>query len=423
MPPSEATRTVHVRLLFVSQYFSPDITAAAFRIADTARHLAREGHEVFVITSVPHRGLATGSSTSDAPEEHLAVLRTKVIPPGRAGAVRYLACYSSFVVGSLFLGLTLWLRGIRPDAIWVTSPPLFAGLSGWGLAALFRRPFVLDVRDVWPDSAVAAGQISAHGLAFRIGKRLEGFLYSRARHITCVAEPMREYLAGRTNVAITVVYNGVPRTLAEVAPPDLPSPVPEGEVRTIVYAGNLGRVQELDLFVRTFAELCREDRLGEWHARLIGAGAVAAELDDLVRRLGVANRVSVEPPMTREDVVSTLRRADLLFLSLKRDPALRLTIPSKLFDCLLAGRPILAGIGGEGREILESTGANICYDPGDKQGLKRSLLEAATGHAELAAVADGNRKLVLERYTRDESARRLLKVLTVARAAGSGSDE
>jgi glycosyltransferase involved in cell wall biosynthesis len=408
-----------VRLLLVSQYFSPDITAAAFRIAETADELARHGHRVFVVTSVPHRGRIAGPPALDAGDDRVTVVRTPVIPPGTGGALRHLACYASFVAGSFFLGVLLCLRKARPEVIWVSSPPLPAGLSGWGLAALFRRPFVLDIRDVWPESAVAAGQISGEGLAFRIGKRLESFLYERAAHITCVAAPMKRYIEGRTATAATVIYNGVTRALARLSDTGGPAASGEHAVKTITYAGNLGRVQELDLLVRAFAELRSENLLERWRVRLIGAGALAHELTNLVASLGVTECVAVEPPMSREDVIRTLHQADVLFLSLTSDPTFELTIPSKLFDCLLVGRPIVAGLRGEGRQILESTGANICYDPGDIEGLKSSLLEATTKHSDLTALASKNTTLVLDRYTREESVRLLSDVLAgVSRARG-----
>ena len=116
--------------------------------------------------------------------------------------------------------------------------------------------------------------------------------------------------------------------------------------------------------------------------------------------------------MSREKVFVELCSADLLYLSLKPDPVLRMTIPSKLFDYLMAARPIIGGIAGEGVEILAATGANLCFEPGDLDSLRATLRDATRRCTELDHSAAKNRALVLERFTRERAAAELLEVLT-----------
>lgn len=400
-----------MRILIVSHYFPPDITAAAFRIGDFAKAFARAGHEVSVLTTEPHRGKAGDAAPPDPALESVRIRRSHLTELGAGGFVNYVRHYMSFVAGSVRQAIGMRLGGYKPDIIWATSPPLFAGLAGRIMAALFGCPMVLDIRDIWPESAVSAGQLRDGGLAFRIGKRLEHTLYAKARAISCVAQPMAEYIRGQTQVPVTVIYNGVPA--AEMQGRAAP-PAQQAGPRKILYAGNLGRVQQLDLLIQAVADLRQEGELQDWIVRIVGSGALQQALAAQVEQLGMAGTVAVEPPMSREKVFDSLCAADLLYLSLKPDPVLRMTIPSKLFDYLMAARPIVGGIAGEGREILAASGANLCFEPGDLDSLRTTLRAATRRCAELERSAEKNRALVLERFTRETAAARLLEVLTRA---------
>src|SRR5699024_8701806 len=100
-------------------------------------------------------------------------------------------------------------RKQKPEVVWASSPPIFVGLSGWMVAKLLGARFALDVRDIWPDSAVAAGQISDSGFAYKVGRWIEQFLYRNADVISCVATPMQQYIQQYTDTDVEVVYNGV----------------------------------------------------------------------------------------------------------------------------------------------------------------------------------------------------------------------
>jgi glycosyltransferase involved in cell wall biosynthesis len=391
-----------MRILFICQYFAPDITAAAFRMSDFARLLAAAGDEVRVITSYPHK--VPVAAVDDSPFQALGidVLRCRVREVSRTGARAYLRHYLSFVSGSMHRGLEIWREGWRPDVIYVSSPPLFVGISGRFLAVLFRRPMVFEVRDIWPDAAVSAGQLRAGSRAFRWGQRLERYLYRKANHITCVAEPMRDYLARWTKAPVTVVYNGV--SIGRLpSGTEARCPSSDGR-RVLLYAGNLGHVQQLDLLVRGIAQLSERPELAGWQFHLLGAGAQMENLRALARELNVADRVQFLPAVERDAAARMMHQADLLYLHLMHDDTMARTIPSKLFDYLLSARPILAGLSGEGVKILMSTGANVVFPPGDVEGLKQGLLQSIGRWAELDAAAPRNRELVLQRFTREHAA-------------------
>lgn len=396
-----------LRILVITQFFTPDITAAAFRLADTATLLVREGHEVCVVTAEPHKGRAEGDSGEHPLPDGLRIERCPIKPILGTGARAYTRHYLSFLRSSIARGWRIRRSGWRPDVVFASSPPLFTGLSGRIVAGLFRCPLVLDIRDVWPDSAVAAGQLAEDGFAYKIGRWLERYLYRKARHISCVANPMREYIVSQTKTPVTVAYNGVWRDAASETLGRMSATVNE---RTLLYAGNLGHVQELNLLVTVFAALRREGRLKAWRLRLIGAGVQRDNLANQIAELDATEYISLEPPVSRKRVADEFARADALFLNLKRDRALEKTIPSKVFDYLVAARPIVAGLIGEGRDVLESTGANVCCDPGSEDALRGALEEVNQRFAELDRMAPMNQRLVLERFTREVAAELLLKV-------------
>jgi glycosyltransferase involved in cell wall biosynthesis len=396
-----------MRILIVAQYFPPDITAAAFRIFDMARLLEANGHEVHVVTAVPHRSRVDGDSPAEYDRQISSVLRTPVAPLTGGGFLNYIRHYTSFMVGSAWLGVKQRLTRWKPDVIWASSPPLFVGLSGVALSRLCRVPLVVDIRDIWPASAVGAGQLAAAGRACRFGERMEQYVYDRAAHITCVARPMQDYIRTKTETPVTVVYNGVKASDVADEPGRHRSST---EDRTLLYAGNLGRAQQLDLLIRAWANVHGRNGHGRWTMKLLGTGAVEHDLKQLARQLGADDSIVFAPPVSRRDAAREMTRAAALSVSLQPDKVFERTIPSKVFDCMAAGRPILAGVAGEGREILESTGANICYRPGDREDLERSLERLMHGYQRLQLLAYRNPQVVRSAYTREQAVEALMGV-------------
>jgi glycosyltransferase involved in cell wall biosynthesis len=396
-----------MKILVMAQYFPPDITAAAFRMFDTARLLEDSGHEVRVITARPHRSQVDGDSAAEYDRQISGVARTWVAHLSGGGFFNYIKHYTSFMVGSSWLGLKQRLTGWKPDVIWASSPPLFVGLSGVALSRLFRVPLVLDVRDIWPASAVGVGQISAQGRAYRYGEKMEKFVYDKAAHITCVARPMREYICTRTETPVTVVYNGTKVSDIVVEPAGGNGSKND---HTLLYAGNLGRAQQLDLLIRAWANVHSRNGQHRWTVKLLGTGAVERDLKELARDLGTNGSVVFAPPVSRQEAMREMMQAAALCVSLQADKAFERTIPSKVFDCMAVGRPILAGVGGEARAILESTGANVCYEPGDQEHLEQSLERLMQDYVQLQHMARRNPRVIRDGYTREKAVEVLVRV-------------
>jgi glycosyltransferase involved in cell wall biosynthesis len=392
-----------MRILVISQYFPPDITAAAFRMGDAVEFFIRNGYEVYILTAEPHKAVIKSKSSKNELLKDAFICRSKIGSIGSGGLLRYLLHYFSFVIGCAYNGIRLYLKKWRPHIIWATSPPLFTGISAYILSKIFKCPFVFDIRDIWPESAVSAGQISASGKAYQLGKALEVKLYALADHLTCVSNAMAEYLKKMTPTPVTAVHNGI-------RPIHFLHRKPTRVQKSIMYAGNLGRVQGLEILVKGFANLKETPHLKDWNVILIGTGAHENKIKNLISILHVEDRVTVLSPMTRDRVLKKMASAGILFMNLMADKVFELTIPSKVFDYMLTGRPILAGILGEGKEILEKTGGNICFEPDNIESFQHALMQVASKPSFFEEQAHRNVEYVCTHYTREKSLKRLTAV-------------
>jgi glycosyltransferase involved in cell wall biosynthesis len=254
---------------------------------------------------------------------------------------------------------------------------------------------------------VSAGQLSAQGRACRYGEKMEKYVYDRAAHITCVARPMQEYIRTRTDTPVTVVYNGTKTSDIVVASAGSNG---SGNGHTLLYAGNLGRAQQIDLLIRAWANVHGRNGHRRWTMKLLGTGALEKDLRELAKGAGVSGSVVFAPPVSRQDAMREMVKAAALSVSLQPGKAFEKTIPSKVFDCMAAGRPILAGVAGEARDILESTGANVCYEPGNQEHLEQSLERLMGDYANLQKMAHKNPHVIRDGYTRERAVAVLMRV-------------
>ncbi|MBN1755627.1 glycosyltransferase family 4 protein [bacterium] len=387
------------KILIVSQYYPPDITAAAFRISETAELLAESGYDVTILTAMPHRIQASDQLLHQPPG--VTVLRVPLFKLKMNNKYSYIMHYLSFMISSALRGFLLTGRGYN----WVmaSSPPLFVGASGWILALFKKTRFLLEVRDLWPDSAVAAGQLPPDGLLYNGGKWLERFLYRKADRITCVSEEMLREIAqsGGKSSQITVIYNGLREKDISSIPDEIP---PKKDEFCITYVGNLGYLQGLTVLVEAAA------RLPEVNFHLVGAGVELPKMKRMVQQYCLRN-VRFTPPCSKAQALMYMREADALYLPLKNNRVLSKTIPSKLFDYLGANKPIIYGLEGEGKGILGKLPGNLYFEPENLESLTDAIKLLQNEYPELSMKARGNRDFLRKHYTREEMVTRLRKLL------------
>lgn len=351
-----------MRILYLVQTFATVDDPSGIRHFAHAKALAEQGHDVTVVTADRLQKGGEQISRRTQNDEQIGgfrVLRTKValMRPGFRGR---LAAYLSFMFRSIG-------RGIRTpgkfDVVFATSPPLFVGLSGVLLARMKRARFVLEVRDLWPQSAIVLGFIR-NPLLIHLTQHLEKWLYRRAAIIVCVTEGIANEIRRyeRVRDKVHVVRNGVDKELFDRA-----SFLPCGDLRgpnsekfIAVYAGVHGVNNALDVLIDAAREL-KDDSI---HFVLIGVGSETELLKQQCKRLGLSN-VTFIGSMPRKDVPKWLLCADALLWPVylkSQNPELvqlkRGAVPNKLYDYLAAGKPVITSVpaDGEGAELLRQFG-------------------------------------------------------------------
>ena len=363
-----------MRVVLVSQYFPPETGGPPNRATSLARGLQVAGHEVCVVAEKPSHpegkiwpeyrgGLWTRRTWEGIPVIYVWVFAS----PKKVLWMR-VANHVSFLFTAVLASLCL--RG-RIDAVLSTSPPLFAGVAGWTLARLRGAAHVLDVRDLWPDIAVALGELQNSNW-IRLSKRLERALYRSADAVTAVTASFRDTIAAQVpeHVSVHLIRNGSHPELfgsrGDAASTRLRVGLGECTDFVVAYVGNIGLAQGLDHVVDA-AHL-----LVEAHEPvrivLVGGGPLVSRLRERAAS-SCATNLSFVPRVDRERAADWMVAADALLVSLADVDMLRQFVPSKLYDALAAGRPVLLGANGEALRILEASGGGLMYRPEDASSL------------------------------------------------------
>ncbi len=410
-----------MRILYCTQYFPPEIGAPAARAYEMVRYLVTEGHEVVVLTAFPnypsgrvHESYGRAIYRKEA-IAGAVVLRSYVWTNPRKSFVGRVGNYISFASSSLLAGFLG--AGRRFDVVVGSSPPLFAAASARLLALRYRVPFVFDVRDVWPDAAVALGELG-NPILRRIGFALADRLYRAADRIIC-ANPgnrrlIQKRLSSETKGRVAIVPNG---TNVQVFKPL--EPHERARVRAelgfedrfvAVYAGLHGLMYDWDALLDA-ADSLRDD--SSILFVLVGDGPMKTEIVRNATRRGLSN-IRFKAPMPAERAARLMSAADVGILSMRDLDFFRDTVPVKLYDYMAVGLPVVHSGGGFAREITEEANTGICFSPGDGPALARAIRELAKRSGELYAIAVRSRELVTRRFDRSVLARAFEKELLSA---------
>ncbi len=398
------------KLLFLGYYFKPDITAAAFRSADFVEYIRGRNVDVRVITSYPHKIQGEDDFVSENADQ---IRRIKLKRVNQRGFMGFLFHYLSFIPKSLGYSIKWRFKGWRPDLIFISSPPIFIGITGVVLRFLFRKKLILEVRDIWPDSAVAAGQLKKEGVAYKLASVFERFLYRRSHGIVCVSTPMKEYIHQYYKKEVCVAYNGPKAQYLSTVKVGMNSN--DSRTARIAYAGNLGLVQGMDQLIKAFEVLKSKELSYDWHLDIYGTGALEEDLKMQCNELGLDEKIHFHGVFPKEELSDHLNNSDVLYLGLISSEALDKTIPSKLFDYMMFGKPILAAITGEGKEILNENKANLVLDSCNDQEIASGIMELDISLKDRSLSSAKNRELLHGKYTRevncDKIHRYILRVL------------
>lgn len=401
-----------MRILFLTDNFPPETNAPATRTFEHTRRWVRAGAKVTVVTTQPnfpagklfpgYRNRVFQFEWMDGVE----VVRVWTYITANEGFARRTLDYMSFMVTGFLAGLFL----PRPDVIVSTSPQFFTACAAWVLSVFKWRPFVFELRDLWPDSIIAVGAMR-ESAAIRAMKRLEYFLYRKAARIVSVTNSFKTVLSGNGIPAqkVAVVRNGA----------DLkgftPGPKPEELLKkhglegkfVAAYIGTIGMAHGLGTILDA-AERMKADRSIAFV--LVGDGAERVQLEREARERGLEN-VIFAGAVGKDQVVSYWRLADAALVPLRNRPVFRHVLPSKIFEAMATERPIVLGVLGESAALLEAAGAGMVIQPESAEELEKALRHLAADPEGAKEMGRKGRRFVESEFDRDKLAAQMLEEL------------
>ncbi len=365
-----------MRILYVSQYFPPEMGAPAARVSQLARHWREMGHHVRVLTGFPnHPGGRIHPDyrtrfwhVFDREDYHgVTVYRNWMYPAANQGVVRRSLNYASFAVSATVRG---WLLDVRPDVVIGTSPQLLCALAARWVALEHKARFVFEVRDLWPESLVAVGACREGSVVYRALDRMARRLYRKAWKTVVLTDEFRQRLLARgvDPAKVEVVKNGVD---TEMFRPDVePARHPEWDGKFIVsYVGTLGMAHSVTTILEAAGQLRHRPDI---QFLIIGNGA---ERDRLLRewRERRLDNVTFLGELPWGMIPSYLTLSGAAIVHLSRSPLFETVLPSKMFEIMAAGRPVILGVRGEAARLLEQAKAGIGCEPESAEDIARAV--------------------------------------------------
>lgn len=410
-----------MHVLFLSHYYPPESNAPANRVSELARTWVEAGHDVTVVTCTPnHPGGKPYPGYRNAwfQRERLHdvdVIRIATFLAPNKGVARRLLNYVSYLVG-VFVNTP---RLPKVDVVISTSPQFFAGLAGAIVAKAQRRPWVLEIRDIWPESVVTVGAMKK-GLALRAVEALETWAYRAADQVVVVSRAFISHIAARGPLkrAVAVVENGVNLDLFSGEGGDGSFRRAHGLEGKVVlgYIGTHGMAHGLETVLRA-ALLTRDDPTISW--LFVGAGAERDRLLALKAELQLDNVVMLEH-QRREAMPAIWSSIDVSLVVLKRSDMFQRVIPSKMFEAMAMERPIILGVDGEARRILETGDCGLFIEPENSEALAAAARALASDPERRHRLGANGALFVRTEYDRRVLAGRYVRLLQHITTGASG---
>lgn len=357
------------RILFLTDNFPPEVNAPATRTYEHAREWVDRGYDVTVLTSYPNFPLGKvyddykQKFVETTSKDGIKIIRVATIIYPNSGFAKRIIDQLSYAVMAFLVGL--W---IRTDIIVATSPQFFTAVAGRWLSFLKFRPWIMEVRDLWPESIAAVGAMN-EGKIYRFLEWVELRLYKSAKKIIVVTDTFKRKIEARgIDVSkIDVHKNGVILDLFEPRPKDgeLMEANPQFHGKYVfAYIGTHGMAHGLSFILNSLPKL--QESLPQAHFLFIGEGAEKENLLKQAKDLNLDN-VTFMPFVPKHEVVRYLSLMDVALVNLKKSDTFKTVIPSKIFEAAALQKPILLGLEGETKGIIESFNAGTCFEPENEE--------------------------------------------------------
>ena len=399
-----------MKILLINQAFvSPDEPGHT-RHFELAKFLQSRGHELVIVAS--DLNYQTGKRTVERKGvfaeqiiDGVRVLRAYIYPALHRSYFWRVISFFSFMFSSVWTSF----RVNDVDLVLGTTPPIFQAVSAWFVAWIRRKPFLLEVRDLWPEFGVSMGVLK-NPIVIALGRRLEKFLYARAAHILVNSPAYKEYMIGK----------GVPEKKITFIPygtdVDMFNPRVDGSsIRAdlglqdkfiVLYAGALGQANDIDTILRAAERLKPYDKI---HFVLFGDGKERPRLQNEAKRMKLTN-VTFAGVRPKKDMPRVVASADVCLAILQDIPMFRTTYPNKVFD-YMAGRATVLVIDGITRELIESSYGGVFVQPNDDETLAETILDLSKNVDIVQQMGQNAREYLVKHLDRRDKLNETLELL------------
>ena len=403
-----------MHILFLTDNFPPEVNAPASRTFEHCREWVKAGHKVTVVTCAPnfpkgkvfdgYRNRAWQTEEMDG----IRVIRVWSYITANEGFVKRILDYQSFMVTATLA--SPFVRGV--DVVVGTSPQFFTACAAYVVAGMKRVPWVFELRDLWPESIRAVGAMK-ESKALDWLEKLELFLYRKANAVVSVTNAFRDNLIGRgiDGAKIHVVTNGVDISRFNPREKDAELVRELGLEGKFVagYIGTHGMAHALETLLEAAEKLKARPDGDRYRLILLGDGARKADLMQQAKAKNLDNVIFVDS-VSKDEVVRYWSLLDVAIIHLRKTELFTTVIPSKLFECMGMGIPVLHGVAGESAAIVEKEGVGIVCEPENANALCDGLVKLAEDPA-LYEQYRSNALAGAKNYDRSELARKMLRVL------------
>ena len=397
-----------MKFLVLTQFFPPETGAPQTRLSEFTQNLVKLGHEVEVLTAMPHY---PAGKISDAYQNKFYLKEDyKGIPTHRVWlyaaqgkSIQRLLCYLSFTTTALF-GLFVCKK---PDYIFINSGPLFLSLTGRIFSLIWNRPVIFNVADLWPRSVEQLNGTGGFGLLKKLALALESWSYKNAKFVTAVTEGIRTILLGEKNVPeakLLYLPNGVNTELYNPQNPNLNPQQLKKQLKLedkfiLIYSGNHGFAHALDNILQAAkiiqTQTKNDDSLDKIHFLFVGDGSDKARLLQIKEDLQLKN-VSFLEPVSQDTLAEYLHASDVGLINIRNTHLANETRPAKMFPMMSMEKPILFAGFGEGADIIKNCNGGLVIEAENSESLAKSTVKIFKNSEKFKKLGLNNRAFVLQ---------------------------
>jgi len=399
-----------MRILYLTQYFPPEVGATQTRAIEMTTNLVKRGHDVTVLTEFPNhpKGIIPPEYKNKFVETEVLngihVYRSWVYARPDKNFYTRMGFYLSYMMTAAATGS--FLKGPY-DVVYATSPPFFVGISGLWLSRLKNTKFVFEVRDLWPESAVELGELS-NPRFIKWAEKLENYYYQKADAIIAVTGGIREKLAARGyGEKLKVVLNGTNTGLFRNRGQALKTQLGLDDKFVVLYAGILGIAQGMEQLCDVVYKMKSEKNV---HFVFIGEGPVKSNVNKIKRQKSLDNLTLLDE-IPRDTIPAYISAADCCLVPLKKNKLFLGALPSKMFDVMACERPVILSVDGEARTVLQDAKAGIYVEPENNEHMIAAIQKLHNGPELCRQMGKSGRYYVEQNFSRRQKALELEQIL------------